>query len=370
MLDASQEELQAGVKVGGLEVLNKFVRTITIRDQPKKAQDCKRGKPREDGYVPSTWSSDSLVKKKSPTKTARIPKAPRPAKEPKPPKPPKEPKVPKLNSPTKRVKKNITANNNSWFQQNPIPKNNGVHFAIKEDPDYVPNIKEDQEYQPSLLKPGSIEAPEDKVSSYQSKCLEAFADPAMGGLALPHSSILVEVAKHELHATTALLRPNKQQPVRIGLVFYQHKSLHFPSHGHQECVRKMEIREFRNYLQWLGGNFVPSLHKLSQMTKAGFVFPLGVHTVNGSQEATQEGKFNLGDHSDFVPGKYINGELHPIDHVSDTSNKVFQATTRVTPRIIQSIIPRVTPGGYNKGYSKGFSKGYLSRGGGQQSHAQ
>ena len=199
--------------------------------------------------------------------------------------------------------------------------------AIKEDPDYVPNIKEDPDYQPSLLEPESTEAPEDKVSSYQSECLEAFSDPAMGGLALalPHGSILVEVAKHELHATTALLRPNRQQPVRIGLVFYQHKSLHFPGHGHQEYVRKTEIREFRDYLQWLGGNFVPSSHKLSQMTKAGFVFPEGVRTVKGSQEATQEEKFNLGDHPDFVPGKIINGELHPIDLVTDTSYEVFKA---------------------------------------------
>ena len=199
-----------------------------------------------------------------------------------------------------------------------------TNFSVKEDPDYVPNIKEDQEYQPSLLKP---EAPEDKVSSYESECLEAFSDPAMGGLALalPHGSILVEVAKHELHATTALLRPNRQQPVRIGLVFYQHKSLHFPRHGHQEYVRKTEIREFRDYLQWLGGNYVPSSTKLSQLTKAGFVFPPGVRTVKGSQEATQEEKFNLGDHPDFVPGKYINGELHPIDHVTDTSYDVFKA---------------------------------------------
>ena len=204
---------------------------------------------------------------------------------------------------------------------------NDIDFPIKDDPDYFPTIKDDLDYQPQAqLKPETSEAAA-KVSSYQTECLEAFCDPAMGGLALalPHGSILVEVAKHELHATTALLRPNRHQPVRIGLVFYQHKSLHFPQHGHQEYVRKTEIREFRDYLQWLGGNYTPTSHKLSSLTKAGFMFPEGVRTVKGSQEATQEEKFQLSDHPDFVPGKLINGELFLINPVTDTSYDVFKA---------------------------------------------
>lgn len=74
--------------------------------------------------------------------------------------------------------------------------------------------------------------------------LDCFQDSQLGGIgiALEHGSVLIECAKHEMHATSSLKKPNRKNPTRITLIFYQHRNLNRHRHGIEEWEEKMRLK--------------------------------------------------------------------------------------------------------------------------------
>jgi len=255
--DLTEEEVQQNVAINGLDVLSKFQRTIAIRE--RKRGTCKRGRinPERKRMLDDLKKDEALLKHN------------------------KEEELP-------RLEKDLPFDHPSLcppgFEEK-MPQLDGLDDSIDEEgeldgtvhnlADVSMNSSFDLHESYETMTDELVDKMEEtKISLHESDCLEAFEDPNIGGVAfeLPHGSVMIECAKQELHATTALKKPNKTHPHRIGLVFYQHKNLHHPNHGAEEFQRKRITREFRDYVQWLKGNYVPTEGKIRAMRETGLVF--------------------------------------------------------------------------------------------------
>ena len=73
-----------------------------------------------------------------------------------------------------------------------------------------------------------------------------FAQTTVGGVAivLPHGSVLFEVTKREINASTVIGQRSADDPC-ISLEFHQQKGLNLPKHGHDEYLQLDEIRRLK-----------------------------------------------------------------------------------------------------------------------------
>ena len=68
------------------------------------------------------------------------------------------------------------------------------------------------------------------------------------------------------------MAPDRFNPTRIGLVFYQHKRLCFDLHGFHDLKERRMLKMRRDYENYLDGTFVPTSNQLKSMIDAGYEF--------------------------------------------------------------------------------------------------
>ena len=96
---------------------------------------------------------------------------------------------------------------------------------------------------------------------------------------LDHGSIMIECAKEEWHATSAVVNPDEKNPSRVSLVFYQHRGLDQPDHGRESLKAASAALQARRHQEIIDGQFRPTIHQLKRVGAAGFQLPPEVDVV-------------------------------------------------------------------------------------------
>ncbi|XP_049620510.1 methylcytosine dioxygenase TET1 [Suncus etruscus] len=135
-------------------------------------------------------------------------------------------------------------------RKGPLPANNSKtpsqSFGENEDPrSDAEEPLSDPDAQSPAEGPGAPRLP--VLAEYWSDDERIFSDSFAGGVAIAptHGSVLIECARRELHATTAVGNPNRNRPARLSLVYYQHKNLDKPCHGFEANKVKFEAKVAR-----------------------------------------------------------------------------------------------------------------------------